>query len=583
MKNCKLLLITITGCLVFSFSCQDNFLDKQPPATLAGDVITSEAGLEALLISAYNSLYGGPDWFQAMFGGSLTNWEWGDISSDDSYFGAQNAFHPIESYEMFPNDVYVKRRWIGSYNAVIRANDVLSTLWALQQTDNKIPEERARQIEAEAKFLRAYHHFQMQLVFWQIPYIRTSLELDGRDPASIPNDSEVWDDIQMDLQFAIDNLPGDPPQGDVGRIDKYAAMGLKARSHLFDQELQEAKTLCDEIINSGRFELVDHYNDNYRIDTENNVESIFEIQASVSGVTAFGNTVPVQGMNFHLRGPAAKGWGAFQPSQNLFEAYQVDDEGLPILDVDQRVTLENDMGIASTQEFQPTEHLLDPRVDWTIARRGIPFLGWGVHAGNSWIRSQSDGGPYMTVKYMHFQGEDGSLTQYGGFKNAKNFRAIRYAHVLLWRAEIAVEDGQLDYARELVNSVRERAQDDYVMGRAETVIFDGGPVVVDWDKPAANYKIEPYPAGHLAFSSPEMARKAVRLEFRLEFATEGMRFFLLRRWGIDAEVLSNFIGIDSDFRQFMRGTSYNPEVNDNWPIPQDQIDISDVLQQDPAY
>ena len=107
--------------------------------------------------------------------------------------------------------------------------------------------------------------------------------------------------------------------------------------------------------------------------------------------------------------------------------------------------------------------------------------------------------------------------------------------------------------------------------------------VVDWEQPAANYKTEPYPAGHVAFSSQEQAWKAVRTEIQLEFATEGHRFFDLRRWNIDSEVLNDFIARDSKFRDFMQGVSYS--VNRRyWPLPQTQIDIQQgVLSQDPNY
>jgi hypothetical protein len=191
----------------------------------------------------------------------------------------------------------------------------------------------------------------------------------------------------------------------------------------------------------------------------------------------------------------------------------------------------------------------------------------------------------MTKKFMH-KFENQSLNNYGsGFDNGKNFRAIRYSHVLLWRAEVAVEDGQLDLARQLVNQVRERAQkSEVVKGRVSTYIFDGRPIEVDWEQPAANYKIEMYPAGADAFSSQEQARKAVRLEQRLEFATEGMRFFDLRRWGIDGEVLNNYIEQDSKFRNFLYGIVYEPNKDSYWPLPQSQLDIQQgILSQDPNY
>jgi len=155
---------------------------------------------------------------------------------------------------------------------------------------------------------------------------------------------------------------------------------------------------------------------------------------------------------------------------------------------------------------------------------------------------------------------------------------------LLWRAECYVENNELDQARQLVNQIRERAKgSDQVMGLVTTYKFDGSPVDIDWTKPAANYKIESYPAGSDAFSTQEKARKAVRLEERLEFATEGMRFFDLRRWGISDQVLNAYIAQDVKFRSFLTGAIYNPSEDDYWPLPQSQLDIQPSLTQDPAW
>jgi hypothetical protein len=582
MKKISLVLFMIAGCLVFLFSCKKEFLEKTPPGSVSAELLATERGVESLLIGAYESLYGGgvPSWGAGIFGASMTDWEWGEITSDNAYFGAQTSYIAIERYEMLPSNSYTSEKWSDAYDGVSRANDVLNLL---QQAKDKIPAPRVTEIEAEAKFLRAWHHFRLQRIYWQIPYLKTTEEMGGKDPETIPNDSPHWEDTEADLQFAVDNLPDDHPKGEVGRPTKYAAMAVLARVYLFQNKLSEAKPLLDNIINSGKFALVDKYYDNYNLHTENNVESIFEIQCDVSPGSQGNNTIEIEGCCFFQRGPASKGWGAYQPSEDLFEAFQVDPEGLPILDVEKRVPLENDMGVVSATMFVPTSHLLDPRVDWTIARRGIPFLNWGVNAGNDWIRGQSAGGPYMTVKFMHKKEDDATETALGGFKNSMNFRAYRYAHVLLWRAEVAVEEGDLEYARQLVNMVRERASHDVVMGRCTTYQFDGRPIVVDWNQPAANYLVGIYPQGHAAFASKEEARKAVRHELRMEFATEGQRFFDLRRWGIDNEVLNTFIANDSKFRYFMRGAVYNPNKK-YFPLPQDQIDLQQgVLVQDPAY
>ena len=374
------------------------------------------------------------------------------------------------------------------------------------------------------------------------------------------------------------------PEGEPGRANKYAAMAVMARVHLFQQEYGQAKTLLDNIINSEEFELVDNYNDNYKATTENNDESLFEIQCSVGDGSGGVNALWVLQRAAHQKGPAARGWGQFQPSVNLFEAYQTDSDGLPVLDAEDREELKIDQGVESSEEFIPTDHPIDPRVDYTLARRGIPYLDWGIHQGKNWIRNQDFGGPFMTNKFMHPKSAEPALTTPGGSHNARNWRAYRYSHVLLWRAEIAVEENELEYARELVNLIRNRAKNsEHVMGRCTTYVFDGRDIEVDWDQPAANYNLEPYPEDAEAFSTQEKARKAVRMEHRLEFALEGHRFFQLRRWGIDDDVLNNFLQDDAEYKSNLEGITYDPEKHDHWPIPQSQLDIQETLSQDPNW
>jgi hypothetical protein len=191
----------------------------------------------------------------------------------------------------------------------------------------------------------------------------------------------------------------------------------------------------------------------------------------------------------------------------------------------------------------------------------------------------------MTKKYMYFKSEQ-SLNLNGiGFYNGKNYRMYRLTNILLWRAEIAVEDNDLELARSVVNLIRNRAKGSTpVMGLCTSYSNLSINPVVDWTKPAANYKVEPYPSGHPAFSSKSEARKAVRMEIRLEFATEGHRFFDLRRWTIDEVVLNDYIARDNQFRTFMQGAVYDPEKDDYWPLPQSQIQLQKrVLLQDPSY
>jgi hypothetical protein len=529
-----------------SISCSEEFLTKKPPGVAAGSIINTPAGVESVLVGTYAAIRG-----KAQFGGAMaTDWYYGSVASDDCYRGASEGdYHQeVERYEMRPSDQHLLERWIDCYEGVSRANSTLNVFKATQSGKNPVSAERAIQIEAEAKFLRAWFHFQANKIFEKIPYIKTTDELYPTLPEKITNLDPRWRDIEDDLQFAINNLPTTHPLGEVGRAHKYAAETVKAQAHMFQNEFDKAKPLLDDIISNGGFELAEDFYDNYDMTHENNKESIFEIQASTTSTSQ--SSVLISGCVFHQKGPAScGGWGFLQPSQCLFEAFQVTPDGLPVLDIENREPLANDINISSNQIFIPTDHLLDPRIDWIIARRGIDFLEWGIHPGYDWIREPFSGGPYMTKKYMHKKSEQG-LNNYGtGFYNGENYRMYRLANIILWRAEIAVEEGDLDYARVLVNMIRNGAKTSTpVMGLCSSYSNLSSNPVVDWTKPAANYKVEPYPAGHVAFSNKEEARKAVRMETRLEFATEGHRFFDLRRWGIDNEVLNDFISRDGNFR-----------------------------------
>jgi hypothetical protein len=574
--------IVFTGSLLMMFSCSEDFLTKQPPGTAAGSVMESEAGVEAMIVGTYSVLQGG-----SRFGAVIaSDWTYGSACADDSYKGSsagdQPTFNALEKYEALPNNGYMANRWSECYNGVARANTALTFLWNTQAGPKPIPAARATTMEGELKFLRAWYHFKATLVFENIPYIKTPTELGDVLPVEVPNSDPGWDGIEADLQYAIDNLPGDHINGEPGRATKYSAMGLKAWAYLEQNDLASAKPLLDAII-AGPFSLVDNFYDNYNMTTENNSESIFEIQAATSGSN--NSSIEIAGGSAPQAGPAGIGWGFFQPSQNLIEAFQVDASGLPIIDPAARPAVASDMGVSSTEDWTPPTTTFDPRMDWTVMRRGVDFLGWGICEGASWIREQSNGGPYMQKKFMQTFEEQNSLVEGRGFNNGKNYRAITLGHVLLWRAEIAVSDGDLGMARDLVNQIRNRAKSsDVVMGKVSTTVFDGSPIVVDWTQPAANYDVQPYPATGYPFDNATNAMKAIQLEERLEFACQGFRFFDLRRWGIDDEVLNAYIQDDSQFRTFLVGKHYDPNEDDFWPLPQNQLDLQPgVLSQDPAY
>ena len=584
--NIKFYLFLLTaGLTFFLVSCDEEFLYKQPKGAASTESLNTQEGVDNLLIGAYSLLDGAGSvagWPGGhAYAASVRNWVW-DCASDDAYKGTSlgdfSTGGEVERYAALPTNPLIEQKWYVMYDGVSRANDVLRALAIAQE--NISPAE-VNLFEAQAKFLRAWYHFRVQKMHHRVPYITDDVE----KPELVSNDEPIWDNIEVDFQFAIDNLPEEFP-GEPGRPTVWAAMAVKAYVHLFQQEYNEAKQLLDNIINSGQFALVDNFYDNYNATTENNVESIFEIQSAVNDGTNRGYNGNPDSWTTNPNNPFTPTCcGMYQPSQDLVNAFKVDDSGLPLLGINgpkyNDENLKNDMGTLSTEEFVPTDQPLDPRLDWTVGRRGVPYLDWGMHTGNEWIRSQVNGGPYNTKKQMYSK-EDQAFASHDAFSRATaiNYRAYRYAHVLLWRAECAVEEGDLETARQLVNQVRQRASDDFVMGRTTTYAFDPSiEADVDFSQPAANYLLGEYPS----FPDQEYARAAVRMELRLETALEGNRFFDLVRWGIDGEVLPEYVKNESAFRVFMQGSNYNPEKNDHWPLPQTQIDIQEALTQDPAY
>ncbi len=590
--------------LAISYSCSEDFFDKRPQGVTDETVFYSAKGIDALLLGTYGIISGGAVW-EVSWGASIQNWTYGSAASDDAYKGSeitdQVPVNDIERWEVPTTNNYPGDKWklcIGM--GVDRANEVIRIINATEE----ISETFRTQKTAEARFLRAFFNFEAWLIFENIPIITEDTE----NPAEVSNvnpEGAVLNHIISDLEYAWQNLPA--TQSDPGRPTRYAAMALAARAYLQVLDYTSAKPLLDNIINSGRFELMPNFLDNYRIAHNNNPESIFEIQANVNdGACCSGNAEMGIGLNWPHGADIGMCCGFHQPSQNLVNAFRVDANGLPVFD-QVNVHLKNDQGVASDATFVPFEDEVDPRLDWTVSRRGIPYRDWGINRGRDWIRDQSNGGPYMPVsKPFFYQSERYSLSTTTGWmtgNNANNYRYIRYGHVLLWRAEVAAFENDLETARTYINMIRELAGNDVVMGRvlitelpAEVYPWgegtDAGDYMsggdVDWTQPAANYNIGLYPP----FASQADAMRAVQWELRLEFATEGQRFFDLRRWdalpaGLNsvpmAETLNNFARADEQIRTFMRGATFT-DRDRYQPIPQGQLDLQPgVLQQNPGY
>ena len=572
-------------CLAITFSCSEDFLDKQPIGATSETVFYNAKGIDALMVGVYGIIGGGATW-EVSWGASVQNWTYGSVASDDAYKGSEETdqvpVNEIERWNVLPNNEYPSHKWklcLGM--GVNRANEVLRII---DLTEDLTDAERTA-FQAEARFLRAFFSFEAWLVFKNIPILTEDVE----DPAMVPNTVDALPFIIADLEFAADNLPNRQTQP--GRPTKWAAIGLAARAHLQVLDYASAKPLLDDIIDNGGFELMPNFINNYEIANNNNVESIFEIQSNVNdGACCSGNAEMGIGLNWPHGADIGMCCGFHQPSQNLVNAFKVDADGLPMFDTFNDVDLANDQGIASEATFVPADDMVDPRLDWTVSRRGIPYRDWGINRGRDWVRRQNDGGPYLPAsKPFFYQSERYTLSTTSGWmtgNNANNYRYMRLGHIYLWRAEVAASEGDLATALTYVNLIRARAANDVVMGKVS--VYELPPAVypwgaegdVDWDVPAANYDVQPY----ASFANAADAMEAVQWELRLEFATEGHRFFDLRRWGIITETLNDFVAADERMRPvFMQGAVFD-DKDKLQPIPQAQLDVQPgVLVQNPGY
>jgi len=270
--------------------------------------------------------------------------------------------------------------------------------------------------------------------------------------------------------------------------------------------------------------------------------------------------------------------GFFQPSQYLVNHFKTDAiTGLPNLDHFNDWNVKYDSALTSTDAFTPYAGTLDPRLDWTVGRRGIPYLDWGDHPGASWIRDQNFGGPYSPKKTVYYRSQEGKFTDatfWGNVTTAININLIRYADILLWAAEVEIETGNLEVAKDYINQVRRRAAN------------PEGWVKRPDGSPAANYKIGEYPS---AWTDKEFARKALRYERTLELAMEGHRFFDLVRWGIADTEINAYLQKEKVLKPYLNTVNFKQNCNEYFPIPQIQLDLSagqdgiNKMKQNPCY
>ena len=530
----KIKMFVLSCSVLIGLGCKKSFLNV--PIQGQGTPSTDPQVALNDVTGAYNALIT-PDPTQSGFGSydihgiyfiTVTN-----IISDDadkgSYPGDQPLVAAIDNFTLTSDNTFIAGLWRGYYAGISRTNNAINGL-----NQAALPAAQVTTLTAEMRFLRAYFYFNMVRMFGGIPLVLTVPTGPKNQDSSFyrrASASDIYNKaIIPDLQFAIANLPLKGATS-VGRATKGAAETLLAKVDMYLKNWTQADSLTTDVINSGQYQLVPDYSILWRQAGDNSSESIFEVETGIYGSADYGipEYVEFQGprqdngqgtpftpwYNPGFNQPQGDdGFGFDEPSANLVAAYEPGD-------VRKAAT------IISLPASSPPDTLFDGFVVPTMVGLSANYNYKAYHSK----RLPPPGSLGVILPQIEVYEGNRGLCQ-------KNLHILRYAEVLLIKAEAANELGHSGDAVMYLNMVRARA------GLAATN----------------------------AAAQPDL-KAAIWNERRVELAMEHDRFWDLVRQGRAAQVM-----IASGKTNFTAGK------NELLPIPSSEIAVSGgSLVQNPGY
>ena len=592
---------------VIIYACNKQ-LNLQPQGSLLASNVTNNSGVQGLLIGAYVLLSGENVPGQNLGNGSAgSNYVYGSEAADDSYKGSSPSDQPDAiplltwSLSQATTTLYLDQKWVVLYTGIQRANDVIRTL----RISPSISPTDTVEYVAEARFLRAFYHFEGKKIWNNFPYVDENIAYVNNN-LNVPNVDggqyiDIWPKIEADFMYAVNNLPSTQPN--VGRVNKWAAMAFLAKTYMYEHNYASAKPLLDQIIASGntadgkKYALNPNFESSFNPAQKNSAESVFACQTSVNDGSATatngGNGNTGDELNYpYNHGPGCCGFN--NPSWNLVQAYKTNASGLPFLDGSY-----NNAPLVSASSGAWTG-TVDPRLDWTAGRPGKPFFDWGT-IDTTWVRDQTNDGVFVPKKTAYAQSQQGKYSStetvfWGAAEvSANNITLCRYADVLLWDAECEAQIGSLDQAEIYVNMIRTRAANPAAYVYLNATYDASSSTYSPQTTPGDNYKVSPYAAGAFTGMGQANALLAIQFERRLELAMEGQRFFDLARYdngtGSMANTLNAYVAVEKNRNSFYlvnNTAQFTKGVNEYFAIPQNEIDAENstgkvYLKQNPGY
>ena len=407
MKYSSLKWLVIIGLIaILPVSCRKSFLNEPPRGATINDLLNNPTdGAQRTIGAVYNKLY---DWETHSF-------PWigvSSITSDDADKGSSAGDGggdklELDGWLISPTNISFNEVWEGDFEGVGRACYALKFF-----KDINIPGKE--RYVGEAKFLRAYFYWNLVRVFGGVPKIDKVLETQADiELASVrASADDIYAFIEMDLRDAIAALPTVVATNERGRVSKYAAQAFLAKVYMYQKKWAQSKSLCDEIISSNQFSLLNNYALIWREQGEFSAESIWEINAIADnppkGIQQY---TEVQGMRGS--GIGDFGWGFNVPSIDLVNAYEPGD-----------------------------------------LRKAATILVSGSTLWDGFETSNTLPNPFYSYKaYVSRTAE----SYFDRGQSNKNLRVFRYGEVLLIKAEVENELNDTTASKIALNQIRQRA------------------------------------------------------------------------------------------------------------------------------
>ena len=312
--------------LVFfsAISCGDDFLEKSPKDSIN----TSNFWLtETDAINAINGAYQPLQWPKLY---NMRMWT-SDIMAGNSIVGAGGGDDGRETQDMAnfvtaTDNPGVLDLWRGPAPGILRANLVLQNVPGMS-----IDEELKSRIQGEAYFLRGLYYFILVRYFGDVPLVLEPQEPGDDLRPQRTSKTIVYEQIISDLSNAKSMLPEKSTysSSELGRASKGAATGLLAKVHLTLENWEQVLTLADEVTSLG-YSLNPEYAQNFDVNAKNSIESLFEVQYTGNAGEDFWSNENQASWLSTFTGPrnsnmVAGGWGWNQPTQEFIDSYEVGD------------------------------------------------------------------------------------------------------------------------------------------------------------------------------------------------------------------------------------------------------------------